>query len=416
MALRYPQMVNTADQQHSVHIRIYSSNTAPLGGGGGGAAPNTGQPSSGGGFGGAFGQLIQLTQGGGFGSQNAASQQQCINEDCLIDSQTGKVTTTRDHSGAGEGGSEPFKDPPYGRATETSEDQIWLPFPQSIQMSNGWNWESVTRKKTILGSVVDGDLGETVTRLTTNVGAVVMKVMEENADRGAYHDKGMVLNPRTQTMFSDPIMRTYSFEWDIAPKNASESNDVENIIRKLKYHGAPSLAKEDGSIYAYPSEFQVLFFSKGGENKFIGRMDRCALTSVDVNYTNANMVSMFKNSHAPTHLKLTLQFTELQLQSRENLMEMDGQGGGYGGGESSVAIENESTAGGVAPTNISDASGHSSNLGFEGSSVVVGTENPDGTIANDNNSDQGGQGTPYIPINTGGGVTPKRPGSTSHQE
>ena len=103
---------------------------------------------------------------------------------------------------------------------------------------------------------------------------IVMKVMEENGARGAYHDKGAVLNPRTQTMFNDPIMRTYSFEWDIAPKNASESNDVENIIRKLKYHGAPSLAKEDGSIYAYPSEFQVLFFSKGGENKFIGRYSR----------------------------------------------------------------------------------------------------------------------------------------------
>ena len=364
MALRYPQMVNTADQQHSVHIRIYSNNSAPLGGGGGGGGFGEGS-----GAGSGIADII-----GGIGGGGAASQQQCTNEACLIDSQ-GNVTTTRDHGGAGEGGSEPFKDPPYARAGETSEDQIWLPFPQSIQMSNGWNWESVTRRKTVIGALVDGDIEETKKRLMANVGAVVMKVMEENGERGAYHDKGMVLNPRTQTMFNDPVMRTYSFEWDIAPKNASESNDVENIIRKLKYHGAPSLGKEDGSIYAYPSEFQVLFFSKGGENKFIGRMDRCALTSVDVNYTNANMVSMFKDSYAPTHLKLTLQFTELQLQSRENLMEMDGQGGGYGGGESSVAIENESTA-----TSPSDAPSEGNNYqlppNFGGSDANV-AEQPD---------------------------------------
>ena len=53
-------------------------------------------------------------------------------------------------------------------------------------------------------------------------------------------------------------------------------------------------------------------------------MDRCALTNIAVNYTNANMWSAFKDTGAPTPVKVTLELTELSLQSRNSLKKMDG--------------------------------------------------------------------------------------------
>tara|TARA_Y100000310_G_scaffold297419_1_gene330421 strand:+ start:6485 stop:7699 length:1215 start_codon:yes stop_codon:yes gene_type:complete len=317
-SLHYPQAINADDElQHSVHIRIYSQNSASLGGSTNALPEDTGDT----------GQTEEEFAGQGV---------QCTREACFMSgagtNRLGGTSTDpfAGGRGGGGGGGESFRDPPYTSATSVSDDQIWLPYPQSISMTNGWNWEPISVKKTVIGDLVEGDVSAAAIKTIRGIKGKFGKIIEENADRGIWHKAGAVLNPRIQTMFNDPIMRTYSFEWDIAPKNINESADVENIIRLLKYHGAPSLMGDSGSIYSYPSEFQVLFFSKSGENKFIGRMDRCALTSVDVNYTNANMVSMFRGSHAPTHLKLTLQFTELSLQSRENLMAMDGQAGGEG--------------------------------------------------------------------------------------
>ena len=44
-----------------------------------------------------------------------------------------------------------------------------------------------------------------------------------------------------------------------------------------------------------------------------------------MNYTNANIWSAFKQTGAPTNLKLSLEFTELSLQSRNRLMQIDGE-------------------------------------------------------------------------------------------
>ena len=124
-------------------------------------------------------------------------------------------------------------------------------------------------------------------------------------------------------------MRKYSFEFDFAPRNEKESDAAQKIISLLKYHASPELYGGDNALYNYPSEFQIYFVSNSDktgakENQYIGKIDRCALENCSVNYTNANMWSAFKNTAAPTHLKLTLEFTELSLQSRNSLMKMDG--------------------------------------------------------------------------------------------
>ena len=50
----------------------------------------------------------------------------------------------------------------------------------------------------------------------------------------------------------------------------------------------------------------------------MAKFGRCALKSVQTSYTNAGVASFFKDTDAPTHQKITLEFGELELLDREH--------------------------------------------------------------------------------------------------
>ncbi len=218
-----------------------------------------------------------------------------------------------------------FSDTTATRATTISKDVIYLPMPQSVSMQDGWQWETVSFQKTSFGELVKGDGSEAMQKAFTDfVGGISGKLTTDNADKLIAQQMRRVVNPRKEAMFQEPNMRTYQYEFDLAPRNQKESENAQAIINLFKYHAAPELYQGDNAMYMYPSEFQVYFISNGKENEYIGKMDRCALTNISVNYTNANMWSAFRDTGAPTHLKITLELTELSLQSRQSLKKMDG--------------------------------------------------------------------------------------------
>ena len=219
-------------------------------------------------------------------------------------------------------------DTTYRPAEKVNTDAIYLPFPQAINMSDGWSWETVSFQKTALGEAAKGDIAEAAERGAQDIIGGVGKLAMENADKFMQHAVRRVVNPRKESMFQEPNMRTYSFEFDFAPRNQKESDAAQQVIQLFKYHSSPELYAGDNALYNYPSEFQIYFVSNGSENQYIGKIDRCACTQCSVNYTNANMWSAFKDTGAPTHLKIGLEFTELTLQSRNSLMKMDGMEGG----------------------------------------------------------------------------------------
>ncbi len=69
---------------------------------------------------------------------------------------------------------------------------------------------------------------------------------------------------------------------------------------------------------AYPSEFLLTFCGGNGENQFVAKFGRCALKSIQTSYTNAGVASFFKDTDAPTHQKITLEFGELELLDRDH--------------------------------------------------------------------------------------------------
>ena len=217
-----------------------------------------------------------------------------------------------------------FSQTTYQRAKKVNQDAIYLPFPQAINMTDGWAWETVSFQKSVLGEAITMNIDDAIERGMQDLVGGVGKLATDNAEKLMQHQVARVTNPRKEAMFQEPNMRTYSFEFDFAPRNKKESDSAQKVIQLFKYHSAPELFKGENALYNYPSEFQIYFVSNGSENQYLGKIDRTACTQVSVNYTNANMWSAFKETGAPTHLKLTLEFTELSLQSRNSLMKMDG--------------------------------------------------------------------------------------------
>ena len=227
---------------------------------------------------------------------------------------------------AKEGVKSVFSDTTYSPAKKINQDAIYLPFPQTINMSDGWDWESVSFQSSALGELLKGNVDEAATKAVSGVMGSVSKLAgNENADRLIMHKQRKAANPRKESLFNEPDMRTFSFEFDFAPRNQKETDTAQQIIQLFKYHASPELYDGDNALYNYPSEFQIYFVSNGKENKYIGKIDRCAMTSCSVNYTGANIWSAFSENGAPTHLKLTVELTELSLQSRNNLKRMDGE-------------------------------------------------------------------------------------------
>lgn len=221
-------------------------------------------------------------------------------------------------------GDQEFKQIAYGSASVANKDSVALPFPQEISVGNGWEWETVSFQRTALAEALTGNFAVAAERLGADIAGGVGKIAVENADKLVQHHFKRVANPRKESMFQEPAQRSFSFTWKLAPRNQADSDNIQKIISLLKYHASPATSNEDHSLFQYPSEFQPLFLSNAEENPYIGKIARCALTGIKVNYADAGIWSAFNRTNAPTHLSIELEFKELSLLSRQDLKRMDG--------------------------------------------------------------------------------------------
>jgi hypothetical protein len=126
---------------------------------------------------------------------------------------------------------------------------------------------------------------------------------------------GLAANPKKEQAFKNVDFRTFSFDYQFAPRSETEAQNVLNIIRAFKYHMHPEF-KDNGFLYIYPSEFDIVYYKGATENLNIHRHTSCVLTEMNVNYTPNGVFNTFPNG-MPTQITMTLTFKELMLLSKE---------------------------------------------------------------------------------------------------
>ena len=151
-----------------------------------------------------------------------------------------------------------------------------------------------------------------------------------NANQVISRASGQILNPNLELLFQGVGLRVFPFQFQFFPRNSQEGETVINIIRALKEEMAPSRTSKEGNntgvFIRTPSIFQLTYMKGGAKHPYLNSFLPTVLSDMKINYTASGAHSTFYDG-IPTHIRLDLQFKELNPLFKEDY---DGVGGvGY---------------------------------------------------------------------------------------
>lgn len=170
-------------------------------------------------------------------------------------------------------------------------------------------------------------LTETITKIFGNDTELPILQFQEAANR-------QTPNRFKEQLFKGVGRRTFSFSWEFTPFNKEDVIKIYSIIYAFKKFSHPKLSS-GGLFLDFPGQFKIGFFTGTKQNDFLFRIGMCACTKVEVTYGGKDLnffrefmatVPPFSESAkafgAPANsIKLSLDFTELELLTRERIQQ-----------------------------------------------------------------------------------------------
>ena len=215
--------------------------------------------------------------------------------------------------------------------TQRLSDVITLAIQNAPSVSYGVEWQQ-TEFGSLMGVLAGGSSVSDTTAASQSMASDIARRMMEVAATipGALNTNNRVqnmmesgtkrvANPFREVLFKSVGFRRFEFTYKFMPKSESESKQVWDIIQTFKYHMHPELVAS-GLYYIYPSDFDIVYYYKGKENKWLNKISTCALTDMKVDYGSQANYSTFGNG-APTEINVTLTFTELESLTKERIWE-----------------------------------------------------------------------------------------------
>ena len=145
---------------------------------------------------------------------------------------------------------------------------------------------------------------------------------------------GVVQNPMLEMIYTTPSFRTFRFDFQFYPRSQKESEEVQNIIRELRFHQAPEgLAVSNGFFMVPPSEFGINFYYNGVENPNIPKLGICVLETLTVDYAPSGfsayevpgqITPQRGGTGMPVAIRVSLQFKETEIRTKASYDKEDG--------------------------------------------------------------------------------------------
>lgn len=145
---------------------------------------------------------------------------------------------------------------------------------------------------------------------------------------------GVVQNPMLEMIYTTPSFRTFRFDFQFYPRSQKESEEVQNIIRELRFHQAPEgLAASNGFFMVPPSEFGINFYYNGVENPNIPKLGLCVLETLTVDYAPSGfsayevpgqLTPQRGGTGMPVAIRVSLQFKETEIRTKASYDKEDG--------------------------------------------------------------------------------------------
>lgn len=208
---------------------------------------------------------------------------------------------------------------------------IYLPFCTKINNEDSFQYEDSGMKAA--GAIADA-MGSEPLDTAAQAGLAGTELAAASVGQGAVANTitGTVINPRLAKLFKQKDFRNFSFSWEFYPRSKEEVNMIRDIVETFRYHAHPAKFGENSGSQIQlrvPAEFRVRFLSTNPdrnnqagfvENEYLPRIGFCALNSIQVDYT-ANGVYSSLQDNSPTAITLTLQFSEMDVLTRDKIDE-----------------------------------------------------------------------------------------------
>ena len=206
---------------------------------------------------------------------------------------------------------------------------VILPIPGGIQDGQAVTWGESTmspidmaKANFALTTVLDGagaavgELGQMAKNVAGAFGdnqdalAAVIAGMAAGAGNMLTRTTGAIANPNMELLFGGPSLRTFSFQFQLAPRNKKEAKEVIQIIRFFKQGMAPIRTKSMLFMKS-PHTFKLSYRnSKGDTHKYLNKFKECGLGSFGVNYAPNGNYSTFEDG-VMTAYQVSMTFREL---------------------------------------------------------------------------------------------------------
>ena len=176
----------------------------------------------------------------------------------------------------------------------------------------------------ITKSIVAGTKGLLGDSAARAIGGVAELAGAEGVEALTKKAFGNADNPYMEVLFDSMNLRTFTYNFNFAPKSQEEAYEVQRIIQLFRFHMAPELRPGVNRYLGLPSQFDIhyMFLSKSGqtsENNFYNRIATCVLQDCKVNYT-PNGVKSFEDG-GPTATTMSLTFKEIELMTKDKIAE-----------------------------------------------------------------------------------------------
>ncbi len=136
--------------------------------------------------------------------------------------------------------------------------------------------------------------------------------------------QGQADNPYMEVLFDAMQLRTFTYNFTMAPRNEEEAIEIQKIIQLFRFHMAPELRGNQSRFLGLPSQFDIhyMYLSKEGiasENNYYNRVATCVLQNCEVNYTPTGVKSF--EDGGPTQTTMSLTFKETELLTKDRIAE-----------------------------------------------------------------------------------------------
>ena len=217
-----------------------------------------------------------------------------------------------------------------GSATAALEPQgnVKLFIPESLANSSKSNYEGTSNGSLFSGLANIGELAQ----LSDEEASALEKIMGIGTDAagilGSLGGDSSEVLVQTQmglstaaanrhVLFKGVEYRTFSYQYNIMPRTASESAQMADIIKWFRIQMLPDV-NASGSFFTPPNYFQIEYFINGAPADYLHKIKPSVLTDCEVTFGGNGSFGKFKNTGAPSVIALNLTFQEVQLVTKSD--------------------------------------------------------------------------------------------------